>query len=420
MTFFSKKKYCFHKNELREIAGNVVNCGRGWYRIYTYVLGDLSGCSLPPVLYPEEALALVLIDIGSCRESDMGEESLVLIDEILQSFADGGKDIILRIAYDTEGKGMEREPSLFSQVLRHIEQLAPVLIRHSSHILVFQGQLVGSWGEMHTSKFLSEKYLQQLTETFLTQTQRKIRFAVRKPVQYRITQPEGSVEENLIGCFDDAIFASPTHLGTFGTQNRKDAGWRKSWLPDEEMAFMEELAGKVPFGGEALNGEEGITPSETVERLCRLHVSYLNCVHEQSRLQEWKDTLYRPDVSLYDYIEAHMGYRFVVEKVSCERKGKKICLSAKIANRGFACFAEEILFLLFIEEDDREREIPLNCDLGRLEAGKSLMLHIPLEEKGIQSGVRLYAGLKRVRDLKTVRFANEGAKERLFLGSFDP
>lgn len=418
MIFFtSRKSAAFQSAPLSEAAGDVPNPGRGWYRIYTYTLGEGASCDLPPALYEGETLALVLIDIGAFRERPLEEESLALMDRILECFAADGRDIILRIVYDTQGKGMEHEPSLFSQVQQHIGQIAPLLTRHSSHILVFQGMLVGSWGEMHTSKFVTEKYLCKLSRSFLSETEGKVRFAVRKPVQCRMVQPENAVGETLTGCFDDAIFASETHMGTFGMQSRQEAGWNQTWCPAEEIAFLEKLAESVPFGGEVLSGEEGMTPGDTLKRLRELHVSYLNCMHEEARLREWRETEYAAGVSLYDYIGAHLGYRFVAESVSYEKRGKESFLKLKIANRGFACCAEEVGFLLHLQGEEG-RDIPVECPLGRLAAGDSLTLRISLGEMAPGRDAYLYGELRRQRDQKTIVFANEGAGDRLLLGHF--
>ena len=417
MIFFTDKKVpAFQRAEFREAAGNVPGPGRGWYRIYTYDLGEAERWEMPPVLYEGETLALVFINIGAYREQPLDEESLSLIDKILECFAAGDRDVILRIAYDTEGKGMEHEPSLFSQVRQHMEQLTPLLARHSSHILICQGLLVGSWGEMHTSKFVSEKYLRQLAQSFFTGTQGKLRLAVRKPVQWRMVQSENALQDTLTGCFDDAIFASKTHMGTFGTQKRQEAGWNCPWCPSEEIAFLEKLSERVPFGGEALSGEEVMTPSETLNYLQELHVSYLNCVHEDARLREWRETEYAGS-SLYDYIGAHLGYRFVVEAVSCEKRGKEIRIRLKIANRGFACCGEKVQFCLHLQGRE-ERMFSVDCELGRLAAGESLTFSIPLEGGQPEKGTQLYGELRRVRDQKTLLFANEPAADRLLLGAF--
>lgn len=419
MIFFTNgKKSSFHGAALREAAGDVPNPGRGWYRIYTFALGAEETWEMSPALYDGETLALVLVDIGAYRERPLDHRGLSLIHEILECFAAGGRDIILRVVYDTQGKGMEHEPSLFSQVQQHIGQLAPLLARHSSHILVFQGLLVGSWGEMHTSKFLSEKYLWQMSRCFLAGTEGKVRFAVRKPVQCRIVQPENAVGEKLTGCFDDAIFASETHMGTFGTQKSREAGWNQPWCPGEEIAFLEKLSESVPFGGEALSGEEGISPQDTLKRLQALHVSYLNCMHEKARLQEWRDTEYTAGVSLYDYIGAHLGYRFVAESVCREKKGGETYVKIKIANRGFACCAEEVRLLLHLQAQG-ESVIPVDGGLGKLAAGESLTLCVPLKGGEPAAGTRLYAELRRVRGNRTIRFANEQAQEKLLLGVFN-
>jgi len=419
MIFFSKKgEISFRRSAFHEASGDVPNPGRGWYRIYTYAAGEGESCDLPPVLCGEETLALVLVDISAYKEQDITEEGLAVIGRILECFAGSGREMILRIVYDTVGRGMEREPYFFSQVLRHLEQIAPLLVKYSRYILVFQGLLVGSWGEMHTSKFVSEKYLQQLAESFLSLTEGRVRLAVRKPVQYRLTQSPERERTSCMGCFDDAIFASETHMGTFGVQERREAGWRKPWRPEDEILFMEQLAESVPFGGEVLSGEKGMTAADTVQRLGRLHVSYLNCVHEEARLREWQETEYAQGVSLYDYIGAHLGYRFVVEKAVFERKKKAALLTVKIANRGFACCAEEIRFLLCLRRGEEERIIPADSELGTLAGNRSITLQIPLEEEMQQEGTCFYGRLQRVRDQKVITFANEGAGESLLLGSF--
>ena len=421
MIFFSKKRSAgFRGAALREAAGDVPNPGRGWYRIYTYILGEEGKCELPPTLYEGETLALVLIDIGAYRERPLAQESLELIHRILECFAAGGRDIILRIVYDTQGKGMEHEPSLFSQVEQHMEQLTPLILRHSDHILIFQGLLVGSWGEMHTSKFVSEKYLWKLSRRFLSGTEGKVRLAVRKPVQCRILQPENALGETLTGCFDDAIFASETHMGTFGVQDRQTAGWKQPWRPAEEIAFLEKLSEKVPFGGEVLSGETGMTPAETIKRLRALHVGYLNCVHEEARLREWRETEYAPGVSLYEQTGAMLGYRFVAEAVSFEKKGKETGIRLKIANRGSACCTEEVRFLLYEQQEQSQGKavISVDCGLGTLAAGESMTLRIPLDGKQPEGGASLYGELRRARDQRIIRFANEPVGDRILLGTF--
>ena len=90
---------------------------------------------------------------------------------------------------------MENEPSSIKIVKSHMKQLGSIICEHTSEkeslpgkILVHQGLFVGSWGEMHGSKFLSEARMKELSDTFLEATKGSCPIAVRKPVQLKRQQ----------------------------------------------------------------------------------------------------------------------------------------------------------------------------------------------------------------------------------------
>lgn len=418
--FQTGERYRLEPATLTEARGDVPNPGRGWYHIYTYTPGNGINCDLPPFLYEGETLALVLIDIGAYRERPLDREGLDVIGSILDAFTAADRDMILRIVYDTEGKGMEKEPSFAAQVRQHIEQLAPLLVSHADNIRVYQGLLVGSWGEMHSSKFVTEKYLKQLADAFLTHTEGKLKLAVRKPVQYRMLIQEDEEVRTRIGFFDDAMFSDETHLGTFGTQPRSEAGWKEPWRPEDELCFMTRRAQEVPFGGEALCGEGPLSPEETVERLRTLRVSYLNCVHDGKRIQEWKEQFFLTEagerLSLYEYIGAHMGYRFVVSEAKLDRKGKEYELVFSVANKGFACACDELELMLYISSGEQEECLVCPGNPGQLCGGERMEVRIPVAGERLREGSRIYLGLRRKADGRELRFANNCEGERLFLG----
>ena len=131
----------FHKTVAEETNVFLHNPGCGWYHVYSFAVRSSSeqfpeeGES-PPFLYEEESLALVLIDIGAFQCSELSEGALSYIGCILKYFSCQKKQLILRFAYDTEGRGMEREPSTVSLIKRHMEQLGSVICRYADHILV--------------------------------------------------------------------------------------------------------------------------------------------------------------------------------------------------------------------------------------------------------------------------------------------
>ena len=115
---------------------------------------------------------------------------------------------------------MENEPSSIKIVKSHMKQLGSIICEHMSKkeslpgkILVHQGLFVGSWGEMHGSKFLSEARMKELSDTFLEATKGSCPIAVRKPVQLRQLSCQKTASNINFTLFNDAIFGSETDLG---------------------------------------------------------------------------------------------------------------------------------------------------------------------------------------------------------------
>ncbi len=415
MMLFSKKDRYFLANvRLQECAKDVRNPGRGWYRIYTYTLGESENCDLPPVLYEGESLALVLINIGAYRDGPITEKGLSTIEHILSAFAESNVDMILRIVYDTQGKGIENEPASFSQVTAHVRQIGAVLLKYAEYISVFQGLFVGSWGEMHTSKFLSEKHLRQITEALLESTEGRIKIAFRTPTHLRRIAASGDDLYGKIGFFDDAMLADETHLGTFGMQTQEEAGWANPWCAGEEIAFLEKASYDVPFGGEVLSGAKALSAAEILKQLSLLHVSYLNCMHDAACLESWKELPCEQGVSVYDYVGAHLGYRFVVESAEIVKKGKEYSLDISIANKGFACCPKELELLLYIQS---YAKLAAWIKPEDLPGGTVRKWRIPLKNEWLVAEHSFSIGLQSKEDGRDYYFANEGAKQQLLLGT---
>ena len=246
--FWKKKKAWEFSQEVLEEGEEILyeNPERGWYEIYTFPVEEkIDPQELKWSLHEQETLALVLLDLQKFREKPLDEQAIYNIKTILYFFASHKKDVILRPVYDREGKGLEAEPESFELVLTHLIQIGEVLEKEKHSVLVFQGFLVGSWGEMHTSAYLTEEHIRQMWDMLKIHTTDKIRVAVRTPAQWRTLIPEEKFQKREgkdLGLFDDGIFGSTTHLGTFGTMMREAAGWEKPWSRKEELEFIEQIS----------------------------------------------------------------------------------------------------------------------------------------------------------------------------------
>ncbi|MCM1568695.1 MAG: DUF4874 domain-containing protein [Roseburia sp.] len=423
----SKRRNLLLAPVFQERLAPVYNPGRGWYHIYTYELGS-SEDFLLPVCYENETIALVLLDIGFYSERALDEAALEAVQQIFSCFAEQKLEMIVRITYDTKGRGMEREPSSFSLVQQHMRQLAPLLLENKEHILVHQGLFIGSWGEMHSSKYLTKGHLKQLTALFQKETQGLVRLAFRRPVQYRQVKGKlpGTKEifvgkgKACIGFYNDAMLASKSHMGTFAEGECPQPGWEEPWSSEEEVKFMAPLSAKVPMGGEVVWAYRPLKASETIRQLRELQVSYLNCVHDEKRLNQWKETLWE-GVSLYDYIGLRLGYCYVLRECRLQDGGRKgFCLELEIENIGFACGCEPVSFFLYLKDDTnhvRQLELfgsPELCELPGSEKGKFVF---PIKGVSLKEKEALYLQIKRSRDGREIFFANPYTEDKLYLGS---
>ena len=447
MSFIRKKKQIrFEAAQLAESTSYLHNPSCGWYRIYPFIIEEKQDFEeLYWCLCAEESIVLALVDIGAFRDDALPEDALDNLRRILEFFNKHGKEVILRITYDREGRGMEREPDFLGTVIGHMQQLGAVIGKYKDHILVVQGILVGSWGEMHDSKFLSEERLRQLLRVW-QEALGDIPIAVRTPQQWRILHDDGAAPgRDKIGLFNDGMFGSLDHLGTYGWQRKAEAGWRGQWCREEEIEFTGRVAAVVPYGGEAVGEalESSVSPqaalavrelpnqekargnvsqfsqSEIIEELRSTGVSYLNSTHDARRLQQWKESLCgKPGVwkqkSMFDYIGCHLGYRFVVRKA--ELTGKKdLALKIYIENTGFSRMKEPAELVLFLGQrytlpDDlcgllpqETREITVQLPLDR----KKIMITPPQDRKEAACKRMVSLSMHRKRDKRPIFFANE-------------
>lgn len=418
-----KRRLRFKRAELTETTEQLQNPARGWYQVYSFRaedepdFGELEWC-----LNKEETCALVLFDIGAYKSRDLDDDAIRHIRRILAFFDTHKRDVILRAAYDTEGKAVEHEPSVFSQVISHIRQLGDAVMEYAGRILLFEGMLAGNWGEMHGSRFLTKKYMSQLNEA-MAQSFPGIMRAVRRPVQWRMLHGEHPGKGTMVGLYDDAIFGSDTDLGTFAVDSGVEADpvWEEPWYAEQELDFEHQLSLFVPQCGEAVYGEaySSCTLASTVERLRKMGLSYLNGVYDENILRIWRGWQWNaPDIwqgmNGYDYIGRHLGYRFCVRYVGMRQQGDFCELTLTVENTGFSGFYQEAEVCLILSGGDgEETEYKTDWDVREWKSGQtsSLTWRLPCREG------KLWLSARRKWDHEMIRFANVSTEQgRVLVG----
>lgn len=416
---------------MKEGCADLNNPGRGWYQIHTFYAEKMVDIpSIVGSLCEEQRLVLVLFHIGEYKDRALDEEAQSHFREIMDCFRQYKKDVILRIVYDNQGKGIEQEPSSLCQVQEHIMQLGKVLAEYTDILYIVQGIIVGSWGEMHSSRFVDPVSMRQLYHTLHQSVPSSVFLAVRRPVQWRILHREGVFDKTPFaercGLFDDGIFGSEDHLGTFGRSSQGEGAWRNPWGTTKELIFENKLCRFLPNGGEVvwpLQGEP-MSQEEQRNRLRQMHVGYLNCVHDERMLSYWKDLPVDEEgiwqgCSMYEYVGAHLGYRFWISNVSGRIKKKEhiFQLSLVMENVGFAnCHEEADVYLEHIKPNQKTVTYKTNWDVRTWQSGRStlLMYELPLAEG------KYYLSIIRKKDQLGIKLANEAEDpQRVYLGGIE-
>lgn len=413
---FQKKNWKFIKSQLEETSEDVCNPGRGWYQLYAFRAESLPDFTyLKSCVLDCEKLALVMINIGAYKSRSLDSAALDNIVQIISFFVEQKKDIILRFVYDDKGKGLEHEPWTLGRIEDHIRSLEPVFREFGDHLYILQGLFIGSWGEMHTSKFLSEECMRRLYGILLSVTDEQTFLSVRRPMYWRMLEEADT--SCRLGLFNDGMLASESHLGTFGTKARGRADWKEAWIPQDELAFIEQLCKKVPLGGEAVLGElsNELSPEETIELLKKMHVSYLNNMHDRRLLAKWKQQIWK-NGTLYEYIGSHLGYRFVIRNVNVRFPLRKesMTVEIRIENTGFSnCYEEGTTYLELDTPDGKTMCLDIGDDLRKRDAGTivSLTVDMPLAEG------KLYLRSVRKKDGAVIRYAQKEKNDRIYAGA---
>lgn len=410
-----RSRRSFHAENLKGRQQPYVAPGRGWYHIYTFRLGRPEETSLDWLPdYPEETLALVRLDIRDYASRELDALALDFAEQIFCIFRERKKEMILRICYDTEGKGMEREPQHISMVQRHMQALGGLAERYADAILTVQGVFVGSWGEMHTSRFLRPDQICLLAQTWQEATHHAMTLSVRKPVHLRLLA--GNEPVCGLGLYDDAMFAGDDHMGTFGDVPREAADWEEPWRAADEQAYLSGQDENILCGGEALAGPE-LSAGEVLAELQKMQVTYLNSIYDPARMAEWKACRLSSGKSLYEEIGSRLGYRICV----LDAVWKKGSLWVTLKNEGFSAICQKTeLFLIRETGDGKERKVQkIPFEICGLKGGQTDVAKVEIaagEDGGEEKEEKLYLSMVRQKDKKPLPFANEGADSRLLIG----
>jgi hypothetical protein len=310
--------------------GVFLNPERGFYR----TLNLVNDRGYDWVRQGGYTLAHSYIRLDDYRDRDLDS---ALLDAAAAGFAEAraaGIKIILRFAYNF-GPYPDSDPDASKAwVLRHIEQLQPLLAQNADVIAVMQAGFIGAWGEWHTStngllddpqdKFdILEAILQALPSDRAVQ----LRYPPYKQEGYGgpLTESEAhsGSPASRVGHHNDCFLASDTDWGTYPSD---EIEYWKNYL-EADCLF-------VPNGGETCNPNPPRSEcAVALFEMERLHYTYINNEYHPDVVSSWTSGGCREEM------ERRLGYRLALLEVGYPEQappGGVLPLDLRIENTGYA------------------------------------------------------------------------------------
>lgn len=328
--------------QLQEAEGDVTNPERGFYYPCELTMSSprISANTVKGQRTQGRTILYTQYRLDKCMSSDIPDDILAAMQDNFDALRAGGVKCVLRFCYkENESESNKPWDAEEQWVMRHIEQVKPLLQKNEDVIMLFQAGYIGVWGEWYyTDHFIMNPRTEadyaprkRVLEAMLDALPASRQVAVRTPdfkmhmyglaladTLTAITAHSGSALSR-IGGYNDCFGASADDYGTFAGNNS-----RNFWKGDTKYTFM---------GGETCAVSDYCTCEASLQDMENYHWTYLNIDYNKSVLSRWRKN------GCYDEILRRLGYRIVVEQVkhtSQPKVGEPYKVVIYLRNDGFA------------------------------------------------------------------------------------
>jgi hypothetical protein len=300
--------------------------------------------------------------LGGDHEQDLPARALADIRAGFSAIRAAGLKAVVRFQYD-DGEGYPDGANDASEaaIVRHIEQLAPVLADNLDVLFVLQAGFIGAWGEWHTSLNFSDgtgdRAARKRIVEALINAAPGVRIGVRYPAYKRMFYGDAATSES------DLLAATPAalvgHVNDCFVSSEDDVGTYQYEAMDVLKDYLEGDTAYTPIGGETCAEHARNACAVTVPEMERFHYSYINSEYNEAVLARWE----REGCS--SEIEQRLGYRLGLvsaELPEAARPGGTFSLTLVLDNTGFAALTNRRPVVLSLSGQGARHEAELPAD----------------------------------------------------------
>ena len=368
-----------------ETDGPVAGPERGMYKGYE-VRSDTEPISASVVKsrIASEGTTLWLLEfyLTDFMTGDISSAYLNKIKACFDGVLGGGAKAVVRFAYRWDGDRVtidDQEPKL-EILLKHIQQIKPILTQYESVIMVLQAGFIGCWGEWYYTTNVSSgrdrrAVVDALLDALPVSRQIELRTPAFKMGMFDLelkdtltsaTAHDGSAISRLAG-HNDCFGADKSDRGTFDNETS-----RKFWKADTRYTIM---------GGETCEVSDYCLCPQTLQDLKDYHWTYLHDGYRQEVLSRWQTD------GCMEEIKSRLGYRLVLKDVHYDtiKAGQKCKITIRLYNNGFAApMNPREAWLVWVGSDGKVEKSMLGADPRTWHSGyNAVVSHFtPTTDKG--------------------------------------
>ena len=362
------------------------------------------------------------------KDKELTETALNGLDQYLNKLKIENKNAVIRFCYDSEFKGNSNKEVSLEMMEKHIKQLGSILDKHYHTLIAIEAGMLGPWGEMHTSDIATDENKAKVFQWWLDNTH-NIPVLGRNPEalfsyfgktldEMESYEIEKTNKGYLLGLFNDCFLSSDNDVGTY----RFDRTREIEWLSNQNE--------HLPFGGETCENHQLSDLNYAIPEMFKLKISYLNLEYKEEVIGKWKNAIYDSSiannsifqgVSGYNYIKAHLGYRFVITSINVDyAKGGFYDLTINIKNVGFGNLLKEKTIDI-IYTDINNEIISKKENLGKFKGEEQLIVSsefLNSENEEYKVFVKLCGLKENNNDYYCLQFANENIFDDNIKGNY--
>ena len=277
--------------------------------------------------------------LGTNHAQDLPQEALDDTDAGLAAARAAGVKVILRFQYDNgegyeSGEGANDAPK--DWMIRHIEQLAPIVRKNEDVVFVYQAGFIGAWAEWHTSQNFRDgtadaAIRKEVVEAMLAGSPESRSVGLRYPAYKRMfygTAPISDAQAFTatsiarVGHFNDCFVSGTDDVGTY---QYEPIATLKDYLALDTQY--------VPIGGETCAAHERNECPIATGEMERFHWTYINEEYNETVIDRWTAGGCRAD------IDRKLGYRIALTSGNAPNEvkpGGSFTLTLGLGNEGWA------------------------------------------------------------------------------------